>query len=362
MSPRLLVLLAALCFGTTGTAEALGPDGMQPVVVGTMRIVIGGGLLAALAWRRDGQWSPVTVLVGAGGVAGFQLMFFAAIEQTGVAVGTIVALGSGPVFAGPMARTPVTARWGVATTLAVVGVAILAAASTSAQVQPGGVALAVGAGFSYAIYTVAAKRLLEQRHPPEAVMARLFGLGALLLLPVLAARGLGEVGTADGLAVAAYLGVVPTALGYALFARGLRHLPAGEVTTLTLAEPLTAAALAAIVLGERLSLVGLCGGALILAGLAILAAPRGPRRSRVPASPPTSRDPSSSTSSCDAAPQSGRPAALGRALLPRLELQHRPGSSSSPSAAPPSGWPAQRELNKLPVIPDRKPRLWTASR
>jgi DME family drug/metabolite transporter len=79
--------------------------------------------------------------------------------------------------------------------------------------------------------------------------------------------------------MALWLGVVPTALAYLLFARGLRRLPAAEVATLTLAEPVTAAALGAVVLGERPGAVAVAGIALILAGLAVLAAPgRRPRR------------------------------------------------------------------------------------
>jgi DME family drug/metabolite transporter len=54
----------------------------------------------------------------------------------------------------------------------------------------------------------------------------------------------------------------------------LRHLPASEVATLTLSEPLTAAALGAAVLGERPGVLALGGVALILAGLAALATPR----------------------------------------------------------------------------------------
>jgi DME family drug/metabolite transporter len=237
-----------------------------------MRILIGGALLAALAWR-GGRWPLAPVIVGAIGVAAYQLTFFAAVDETGVAVGTVVALGSGPVFAGLLAREPLTARWATATALAVAGVAVLVAAGTAAHIRPGGVALALGAGLSYATYTVAAKRLLTE-HGPEAVMARLFGIGAVLLTPVLAVRGLGEVGSLGGLAMAAYLGVVPTAVAYVLFARGLRHLPAGEVATLTLAEPLTATALGAVVLGERPGAVALVGVALVLAGLGVLAVRR----------------------------------------------------------------------------------------
>jgi DME family drug/metabolite transporter len=278
MSPRVLVLLSALCFGTTGTAQALGPDGTEPVVVGAARVAVGGALLAALAWRGGGDWPRLPVLLGALGVAGYQLTFFAAVDQTGVAVGTVVALGSGPVFAGLLARERVTARWAAATGLAVLGVAVLVAAGTAAEIDPGGVALALGAGLSYATYTVGAKRLLAA-HRPEAVMARLFGIGALLLAPVLVVKGLGDVGSPGGIALAVYLGAVPTALAYVLFARGLRHLPAGEVATLTLAEPVTATALGIAVLGERPGAVAVLGVLLVLAGLAVLAAPR---RRRVP--------------------------------------------------------------------------------
>jgi DME family drug/metabolite transporter len=274
MGPRVLVLLSALCFGTTGTAQALGPDGTEPSVVGAARVAVGGALLVALAWRRGGgRWPALPVAVGAVGVAAYQLTFFAAVDSTGVAVGTVVALGSGPVFAGLLAREPLTARWVTATALAVAGVAVLVAAGASARIEPGGVALALGAGLSYAAYTVSAKRLLADRGPEE-VMARLFGIGALLLAPVLVVEGLGELASLGGLALAVYLGAVPTALAYVLFARGLRHLPAGEVATLTLAEPVTATMLGVVVLDERPGAVAAAGVALVLAGLAVLALSR----------------------------------------------------------------------------------------
>jgi drug/metabolite transporter, DME family len=281
VTARLLVLLSALCFGTTGTARALGPHA-SPAAVGAARVLVGGFLLVVVARRfaaaSDAPWSARPVLAGAAAVAGYQLTFFAAVQETGVAVGTVVALGSGPVFAGLLGRLvqrePLTARWSAATALAVAGVILLIAAGSAARVHPGGVILAVGAGLCYAAYTVAAKCLLTDGHAPEAVMARIFGIGALVLLPVLILNQPGDLASADGVALAIYLGAIPTAFAYVLFARGLRHLPAGEVATLTLAEPLTAAALGAVVLGERPGVLALGGVALVLAGLAALAAPR----------------------------------------------------------------------------------------
>jgi DME family drug/metabolite transporter len=100
-------------------------------------------------------------------------------------------------------------------------------------------------------------------------MAGAFGLGGLLLLPVLALQPVAWLATPGGLALALYLGLVTTTLAYVLFGRGLAVLPAGPVTTLVLAEPLVATALGTGLLGERLAPVGVAGAALVLAGLAV---------------------------------------------------------------------------------------------
>jgi DME family drug/metabolite transporter len=52
--PRLLVLLAGVGFGTTGTAQALGPDA-APLTVGASRIAIGGALLLSSRVRFPPQ-------------------------------------------------------------------------------------------------------------------------------------------------------------------------------------------------------------------------------------------------------------------------------------------------------------------
>src|SRR4051794_10274774 len=48
--PRMLVLSAAILFGTTGTARALGPDASS-VAVGAARVAVGAALLSLIAWR-----------------------------------------------------------------------------------------------------------------------------------------------------------------------------------------------------------------------------------------------------------------------------------------------------------------------
>ena len=285
--PRALVLLAALLFGTTGTAQALGPDA-SPLVVGAARTVVGALLLVLIArlagvTRDRVSWPARTVAVAALGIAGYQLTFFAAVANTGVAVGTVVAIGSAPTLAGLLARiadgTPLSRRWATCTACATAGVVLLVLGGRAAEVSPPGVLLALGAGASYAAYTVAGKRLLAAGHGPEQTMARAFSLAALLLAPILVTAGSSSpVFTTEGLLLALYLGAFPTALAYVLFARGLRRLTPGEAATLTLAEPLTAAALGAVVLGERPGIPAVAGGALVLVGLIALSLPQRSKR------------------------------------------------------------------------------------
>jgi drug/metabolite transporter, DME family len=276
---RTQVLTASVLFGTTGTAQALGP-GIQPLAVGTARIVVGAALLILVALASGGGLmlgggDRRLVLLAGLFVAAYQASFFGAVAETGVAVGTVVALGSAPAWTGLFGRVftgeRLARRWFVATGLACAGVVLLTlGGSAGGTVSVPGVALALASGAGYAGYAVAGKRLLDRGGTPEGVMAAVFGTGALVLLPALALVPTANLFTAQGIALAAYLGALPTALAYVLFARGLSRIGAGETATLTLAEPVTAMALGFVVLGERPGAAAVAGGALVLAGLAAL--------------------------------------------------------------------------------------------
>jgi DME family drug/metabolite transporter len=283
---RTHVLIAAVLFGTTGTAQAIGPA-LEPVAVGAARIVTGAALLIAVVLlggrsRRVGAGARAVLLAGAC-VAVYQATFFAALDETGVAVGTVVAIGSAPAFAGLFARLfagePLRRRWAAATALGCSGVCLLVLGGGGAggEISPLGVGLALVSGAGYAGYAVASKRMLAAGGSPEAVMATVLGTGAVMLLPVFALVPAGGLLQPGGALLALYL-AIPTALAYLLFARGLDRIGAGETATLTLAEPLTASILGVIALGERPSVAAAAGGALVLSGLAALALPRPARR------------------------------------------------------------------------------------
>lgn len=281
-SGQWFVLAAAVLWGTTGTSQAFAPEGTQPAVVGAVRLAIGGLSLLALASARGvlrdlRGWPLVPTALGALCMAAYQVLFFEAVRKTGVAVGTIIAIGSGPLFAGGLGflvrRENPGRQWMIATLLAIAGCVLLTLPKAEVSVSPAGVWLALCAGVVYASCAVAAKGLVEKR-PPDAVMAILFCLAALLLSPLLVLGDLTWLAQGRGIAVALHLGLVATAAAYTLFARGLEAVPVATAVTLGLAEPFTAATLGVVLLAERLTGSVMLGAGLILAGLVMLSARR----------------------------------------------------------------------------------------
>jgi len=287
-----MVLAAGILWGTTGTAQAFAPSGATPLAIGAIRLLVGGTALLILALVRRQLhprgwplWPTVMVLIG---IALYQVCFFAAVARAGVAVGTIVAIGSAPMLTGVLGLAILgerpTLRWLLATLLAVGGCTLLVAGSGAAgegagavQLDASGVLLALGAGASYALYTIASRQLLRVQ-PPDAVTAVAFFGGALLLGPLLFFVDLSWLAQPSGLLVALHLGIVTTALAYILYIRALLTVPSATAVTLALMEPLTAATLGVLVLGERLTLPAIVGIALLLAGLLVLTIRNTPQR------------------------------------------------------------------------------------
>jgi DME family drug/metabolite transporter len=277
-----MVLIAAVMWGTTGTARALAPMDASPLAVGAVRIAIGGAVLVAIALARGTllatRWPIVPAAIAAVAVAIYQLSFFEGVARAGVAVGTILAIGSAPAFAGFFAWTTLgerpTRRWLLSTAAATLGLLLLVLPSPAA-VEPPAIVLPLVAGAGYAVYATASKRLLLAGDS-VAVAAVAFGGGAVLLVPVLFLVDLRWLADPRGALVALELGLVATALAYILFTGALKRLPVSWGATLSLAEPLTASLLGMVVLSETLAPVQLAGAGLVAAGLAALASSRSP--------------------------------------------------------------------------------------
>jgi drug/metabolite transporter, DME family len=278
-----LIIFAAMLWGTTGTSQALAPEGVTGLAIGTMRLVIGGLSLLVLAlWQGKLQWTKAWLrwetAVAALMMALYQVFFFIGVSLTGVAVGTIVGIGSAPIFAGILAYffggEKLGRTWIIATALAVLGCVLLAfSGNETMQVNPLGMLLALGAGLSYAIFTLVNKRLIMD-FPSDAAMAVTFSIAALLLLPSLFFVNTAWIATPNGLLVVLHLGLLATGLSYLLFGRGLQTVSVSTTGTLTLFEPLTAALLGIFLLGENLSFMAFIGIAILFSGLAVLVFPR----------------------------------------------------------------------------------------
>ena len=293
------ILTAAVLWGTTGTASTLAPAGASPAAIGSAGLAAGGLLLFLTS--RGARSLPAActgaqrwlLALGALAVAGYPATFYPAVSRAGVAVATVIALGSAPVFAGLLAWATghgrPSARWTAATGAAVLGCGALVlgpfVTGHGGHADGTGVVLALLAGLCYASYSLIGRRLITAGHPAGPVMGAMFGAAALLALALLVASGTDWLGTVRGVAVALHLAVFTTFVAYRLFGRGLRSTPAQAATTLTLAEAAVAAVLGVVALRERLPAVSWCGLAVLALGLAFLTVPARRRGSPGPDRP-----------------------------------------------------------------------------
>ena len=209
------LIFAGICFGTTGTAQALGPDGSSPLVVGAARLFIGALFLWVIHRLISSPGARIGIadlLIGGAGVALYQISFFSAVRSTGVAVGTLTAIGSAPALTGIVAylinREIPSRRWFQATVITTAGIVFLTGAKGFSHFNLTGVLEALGAGASYSLFAVASKRAMVGGASFTEVMHKVFGLGAILLLPIFL---LGEnhfLVTRSGALMALWLGPV----------------------------------------------------------------------------------------------------------------------------------------------------------
>ena len=279
----LFLLLSGLLWGTGGLIGTLfgRAAGLSAISVAACRLTVGGGLIVAFLTLTGRRWPAgraAWTRIAVNGLlsALFQGCYFGAISLTSVSLATLITIGCTPVIVAIVESAlgrHALGRAGVVTTaMALAGLGLLAG-------FPGGglSETAVLAGTAMALLSAAAfaaVTLLGTSPVPGLDELSLngfgFSLGGLALLP-LAAVFSGGLGFRPDLASAgllAALGIGPTAVAYTLYFRGLREASATTAALLTLIEPLTAAALAALVLGQRLSATGIAGAVMLLAAVA----------------------------------------------------------------------------------------------
>ena len=280
-----MVLAAAALWGTTGTAQSFMSAHSSPYWVGTLRMAIATLFFAAfIAWRRHGgDRSTLTmpsstwpwVLLAGLCMAGYNLSFFAGVKATGIAIGTAVAVGSGPAWAGLLqslvSRKPPAPSWWMGTLLAIGGgsLMVMPDSATGLRADPVGLVLCLASGLCYAVYTLVSQRLVHHS-PPATVTLWVFGVASAVAIPAASGLSGSFSATRADWAIVAYLGLVSTGVSYLLFSHALRHISGASGVTLALAEPVTAFALALLVVHERPAPAAFAGLAMVLCGLVIV--------------------------------------------------------------------------------------------
>ncbi|MFD4667919.1 DMT family transporter [Streptomyces halstedii] len=283
------LVVAGVAWGTAGAAASLlyRVSDLGPLALSFWRCAGGLVLLAgALALRprrprvpESGRRRLLRVLGTGLGLTVFQSAYFAAVEATGLAVGTVVTLGAGPVLIAVGARLTMGERLGAGGVAAVAGalagLGVLVLGGGTAEVRPAGVLLALLAASGYAAITLLTRWLGRDGTSGDALAtsAWAFGIGAVGLLPLALAEGLvphtdapGQVGW-----LMVYVAAVPTALAYALYFAGAAVVRSATVSVIMLLEPVSAAVIAVTVLGERLTAAMAVGTLVLLAAVAGLA-------------------------------------------------------------------------------------------
>jgi DME family drug/metabolite transporter len=281
-----LIVLAAMMWGTTGlTSKVLNRlSAVDALSVGALRLITASPALLLLAQTlAPGSLRPLlrrewrAVLIMGAAMAGYNGSFFAALARTSVTAGTLLALCTAPLFVAVLARLflseSLTRPVLLALAAGLSGTILLVGGQDRSDLlrldYALGNLLALAAGLSYAVYALVG-RAKTHGAPPASLAALSFTTAAVLLAPFALVNGLRLPTNAPAWLAVLYLGLVPTALAYALYLFGLRAVPATMASIGTLVEPLTASLLAALFLGERLTPSGLIGAGLLLSSLAIL--------------------------------------------------------------------------------------------
>jgi DME family drug/metabolite transporter len=280
-----LVSGAALLWGTIGVAtQAIyNSDTTTSLFINLSRMLIASPVLLVACWHvvgasmfHIGRRDAFIMLLTGTMLAISQVAYFAAIRSTGVTIATLLTLCVAPLVVTGVSVAlrleTLTRRLGVALGCALLGSILLVGLHTPQDPQQDvllGALFAILSGVTYGGMMVCGRFLAADYHPLQ-VTAFMFGAGTLALVPINLVSGIVIVHTVEGWLLVLYLGLVPTALAYWLFQKGLRSVSATAASIMSLLEPLVAALLAWALFGEMLGMSGLAGGALLVGSIVLL--------------------------------------------------------------------------------------------
>ena len=278
-----VLLVSNLVFATGYTVSRIVLEDVGPATLAMTRLAIGSLILVPWAWRgmvaaklsREDHWRLALT-----GIVGFTAAF--ALGNWGLAHSTasnaallITVEPASLILLSPLLLGEhLSRREGLGAALAILGAAVIVVngiPGVTLALAPHwrGDIILILSGVAYAAYSLIARPVLL-RHPALVVTAYSVVWGAAAMLPVAAlewATGPAPVWSPRALAGALYLGVVMTALGYAVWNWCLERVETPRVAIFLNIQPLGGALLGVWWLGEELTAFTVAGGLLILVGL-----------------------------------------------------------------------------------------------
>ena len=274
-----LSLLGNGLAGTAGTVAAIYAINTPSPVIGFVRLFIGAITLLILAPFLGGKLSQLPRLITRPGVwimgassASYQVFFFASVDRTGVATAALITVGCIPVSAGIVGwiflRERPSKIWYISTAIAISGLVIASLGELQTN-DATGLIFAVIAGSGIGAYINAAKIEVRAGGHSSQLPGMAFLLGSIGLFFVVRSDLLQVEWTTQTILLAVYLGAVTMGIANGIQMLGLRGISPGVASTMMLADPVTAAVLGVVVLGEAVTLNGTVGLILVVIGLAM---------------------------------------------------------------------------------------------
>lgn len=274
------LVLLNLMWGGSLPATKAALESFGPFTLAAARLLLAGVLfvlvLTPARLREVGRANALRIAgLGMIGFAGVQIFQALGAAQTSAASATVLA-STGPLWiallAPPLLRERPRALAVVGLLLAMVGVVAITGVQDGSAL---GIAIVLLSSFSYALYTVLGKDLMQRFSPLVLCTVSCLG-GAAATLPLAAweiSSG-APLPSLQGWLLLAYLAVLVTFIGFAIWFWGLRALPAARAGALIFLQPLSGLALSVVLLGDRPTPTFSVGCVLVLLGV-YLAAGRG---------------------------------------------------------------------------------------
>ena len=273
----LYILASAVCFATMPIfARFSYAAGVDVATLLMLRFSIAAGCLWCLfAWKglslpRGGRLA-LLVAMGVVGYAGQALCYFSAITMASVGlVSLLVYLYPAlvAILARVVFRHPLTWLQVAAVVIALAGSALTI--GRAGDGRPLGILLGLLAALTYSIYILTGSRVPADIDPTTATAVIITGAAATCAALALS-RGVHLPASPGGWWTVLGVAVVSTVLAVLFFFEGLKRVGPVRASVYSTVEPPCTLAMAALLLGEPITLARVAGGALILAAVLLLA-------------------------------------------------------------------------------------------